>query len=137
MPRSDTLAPKGTNSVRIKTTGFGKLRISVVLGCSYAGYFLKTMVIFKNLKKKPKHDLKFDKNFEVVSKPSGTMDGKFMFHYIKKIILPNCEKNKALLIMDSFKAHKTDEVVKILKDNGINSTFIPSRTTSYLQLIDV
>ena len=137
MPRSDTLAPKGTNSVPIKTTGFGKLRISVVLGCSYAGDFLKTMVIFKNLKKPPKHDLKFDKNFEVVGKPSGTMDGEFMIHYIKNIILPYCEKNKALLIMDSFKAHKTDEVVKILKDNGINFTFIPSRTTSYLQLIDV
>ena len=41
------------------------------------------MVIFKNLKKAPKHDPKFDADNEVIDKPIGTMDGELMLEHVK------------------------------------------------------
>ena len=58
----------------MNTTGYQKIRLSVVLGVNYSGDFLTTMVIFKNLKKPPKHDPKFDKRIEEIGKQPGTMD---------------------------------------------------------------
>ena len=100
----------------------------MVLDESYSGKFLKTIFI--------KNFTKFDKNFEVFGKPSGTMDGEFIIQYIKKIILPYYGANKAILIMDGFKTQKSEEAIKIMRD-GINCTFLTPRTTSYHQHINV
>ena len=78
----------------MNTTGYQKLRLSVVLGVNYSGDFLRTMLIFKNLKKPTKHDPKFDKRIEVIGKQSGTMDSQLMIEYVKNIVLPYYGTNK-------------------------------------------
>ena len=41
---------------------------------------------------------------------------------------------KALLIMDNFKAHNVGGVLQPLEDNGV---FLPANTTDHLQLLDL
>jgi hypothetical protein len=66
------------------------------------------------------------------------MDTTLMLDYVERVVLPHCRTaNKTLLILDSFAAHKTDEVNELLRVNNINCLFIPPRTTSYLQPLDV
>ena len=48
--------------------------------------------------------------------------------------MPHCKNfDISLLVLDSFGAHKTDEV----NEHGIHCLIIPPRTTSYLQPLDV
>lgn len=54
MCHDTTYAPKGSKDVTIKTTGYSKLRFTVVLTISGSGKKLKPMIIFKNLQNVPK-----------------------------------------------------------------------------------
>ena len=48
-----TVAPIGSKSVSISTSGYEKLRFTTVLSCAASGVKHKPMIIFKNLKNVP------------------------------------------------------------------------------------
>ena len=54
MAHDTTHAPIGAKDVAVSTTGYSKLRFTVVLTISAAGRRHKPMIIFKNLKNIPK-----------------------------------------------------------------------------------
>ena len=54
MAHDTTYAPIGAKDVAVSTTGYSKLRFTVVLTISAAGRRHKPMIIFKNLKNIPK-----------------------------------------------------------------------------------
>ena len=54
MGADTTYAPKGSKDVLITTTGYDKLRLTVVLTITASGGKLSPMIIFKNLKNVPK-----------------------------------------------------------------------------------
>ena len=54
MATDTTYDQKGAKDVPVKTTGYGKMRFTVVLTVSAAGRKHKPMIIFKNLKSVPK-----------------------------------------------------------------------------------
>lgn len=72
IPRSSTFDFKGVNTVKMKTTGNGKLRFTVALtagvkrvGNEFSAVRLPPMLIFKNLKKAPKGKFPMEQNFMV------------------------------------------------------------------------
>ena len=69
-----------------------------------------------------------------------------MIEYIEKIILPyingwcsQIEDNSraALVILDNFKGQTTPAVNKLLEDNNIHVSLLPSNTTDRLQPMDL
>lgn len=54
MPTGTTIDIRGAKNVPVTTSGYEKLRFTVVLACSADGGKLNPMLIFKNLKKVPK-----------------------------------------------------------------------------------
>ena len=88
-PRSTTFDFSGVQSVKAKTTGYEKLRYTVVLTAgvqSQAGQWkavkLPPMIIFKNLKKAPKR--KFPPGMIVTGTKDGTMTRELMMaSYLK------------------------------------------------------
>lgn len=58
----------------------------------------------------------------------------WMNHW-KELHLP--AEQKALLIMDVFKAHNTPGVRELLEENGFVVEFVPANCTSELQPLDV
>lgn len=44
---------------------------------------------------------------------------------------------KALLVLDVYKAHRTPDVLHVLKENGLELVYIPANCTSELQPLDV
>ena len=83
MPRNATFDITGVKSVKVKTTGYEKLRFTTVLSVGLARerdilrpFRLPPMVIFKNLKKAPKG--KFPPGVVVAGSKGGSMTTKFL-----------------------------------------------------------
>lgn len=81
MGASATLSFGGTPDVEILDTGSGKRRFSVVLTIRADGKFIKTAVIFKNLKKVLK--IKIPPNMEVFVSDGGSMNLQLMLNIAK------------------------------------------------------
>ena len=65
------------------------------------------------------------------------MDATLMERWIREIWLKYTQRKKALLVMDSFKAHCTDEIQELLAKSNCAVAFIPGGCTSKLQPLDV
>lgn len=59
-----------------------------------------------------------------------------MLKYINEY-LDKSFNGSGILLMDEFAAHKTDNIIELLIDRGINPLFIPAGFTSVLQPLDV
>lgn len=134
-----TLHFKGENTVEALSTGNTKKRFTVVLCASTKGTFLRTMIIFKGLKKVPK--IRLPSNIFVAVSDGGSMNGDLMKQWSL-----NCFNKKgnlflsesSLILMDSFGSHKRDDVLNLLtKKCKTCVVFIPPKTTSFLQPLDV
>jgi hypothetical protein len=68
---------------------------------------------------------------------SGTMDQYIMLDYINRILLPATKCKPALLILDEFSAHYTQNVLEQFAANKIEHHLIPGGFTSELQALDV
>ena len=65
------------------------------------------------------------------------MNSTLMKDYIEKIIKPYFDGKKGLLILDSFKAHYKDDVMKTFTANNIVPILIPGGYTSLVQPLDI
>lgn len=54
LPNGSTVETTGVKTVSVATSGYEKMRFTVVLGCTADGRKLRPMLIFKNLKNIPK-----------------------------------------------------------------------------------
>ena len=96
-------------------------------------------MIFKNLVNAPKGQ--FPKDFVVVGSKGGTMTSEFMVkEYIPKILYwrPGAllKSKKTLLILDSARAHLTDEVKEKMKKEKIDWKAIDLGMTKLIQFMD-
>ena len=135
MPHKRTLAPTGSKSIDVITSGNEKTRITVCLTITAAGKLLPAYVLFKNLVKVPKVNL--PSNVVLNVNKSGTMNEHLMVDYFDKIIKPYNNNNKSIILMDEFKAHFTDRVQEQMVNVGIDHMRIPGGFTSTLQPLDV
>jgi hypothetical protein len=140
MARDTTLHFKGAKNVDGVDTGYSKQRYTVCLAVSLDGKILKTLIVFRNLKKIPNVKCKNNRIILAVNK-SGSMDAPLCKKWIDLVF---CTRGnylcnvKSLLIWDSYGSHKRDDVVDYLKRKcGSEMLLIPSKTTCFTQPLDV
>ena len=67
----------------------------------------------------------------------GWMNGDLMKKWIRQIWVMYTQRRKALLVMDSFRAHCTEDIQDLLVAANSEVAFIPGGCTSKLQPLDV
>ena len=136
MPPNRTVNNTGEKTIKIRTTGNEKNRVTVVLACCGDGTKLKLMIIFKR-KTIPKIN---NKHGVIVSaQQKGWMDSEQMKVWIEKVWRAQIGGlgRKSLLVYDAFEAHVTDPVKASFKRENTELAVIPGRLTSVLQPLDV
>lgn len=137
LPYSTTVDVKGAKSVSINTTGNEKNRFTVMLACTADGGKLPPYVIFKR-RTLPK--VTWPKGVVVRCQDKGWMDDALMKDWIKVVWgrRPGGYSKKSLLVLDSFRCHKSQENKDLLKDEfRTRLAIIPGSMTSMLQPLDV
>ncbi len=134
-----TLSFKGEKNVPGVDTGHRKSRFTVVLAVTASGRVLKSLVIFKNLKKPPKVNL--PKNVIITVSKGGSMNTGIMLKWIESCFKcrgPYLANTKSLLVMDQYGSHKKQEVLEQLKKaTNTYLVLIPPKMMSFLQPLDV
>lgn len=136
-PPSRTVETGGTTSIPICTTGNEKTSFTVVLACAASGQKLPPMVIFKRITI-PKE--KFPTGVEVRCNKKGWMNEEIMISWINSAWVKRKNslfKPRALLIMDSMKAHLKENVKNACKTSGAKLSIIPGGLTKKLQPLDL
>ncbi len=139
MCSDQTIHFRGEKNVDGVDTGHRKSRFTAVLLINADGATLKTMIIFKGLKKVPK--MKCPKNIIVKVAMKGSMNTPLMKEWGKECF--SCRgnylaKTKSLLLMDSYGSHLKPEIIEFFrKDFKTEILQIPPKTTSFLQPLDV
>ena len=124
MPSTRTVSKTGEKTVKIRTTGNEKNRLTVVLTCAGDGSKLKTVVIFKRMTM-PKIP---NKHGDVAVQEKGWMDENIMKLWIEKVWrsrIRGLGRRRSLLVLDSFEAHNTEQVKRLLKNENTDLAVIP------------
>ena len=138
-----TINQVGAKSCIIRSTGAEKRHITAVLTVTADGTMLPPMIIFKG-----KRCLKLTapEGVLICVQQKAWMDAELMEQYLEHIWQPYVEKtadelglpdHNALLTLDSFKAHTTEEFEKKMEDQGTTYCVIPGGCKSKLQPLDV
>lgn len=139
MPSNRTYDARGVKTVAAKTAGYEKLRFTVVLTIAADGKKLMPMIIFKGLVNVPK--VNFPKGVHVTVAKGGSMNEDLMLEYVKSIIRTRVRSSllqkKAILIMDSHRAHLMESVKEALRKSKTDIAIIPGGMTPLLQMLDV
>lgn len=132
-----TVATRGSDSIKIDSTGHEKSNFTVVLGVTAAGERLKTMIIFKK-KLLPKG--LFPPDVIIKTNSKGWMTGDLMQEWIHEVWNKrehySDDPSKSLLIFDSARCHLTDEVKEFCQHHT-KIAVIPGGLTKLLQPLDV
>lgn len=137
MPRNYTVSAKGEKQITIKTTGYEKARVTVMLSITADGNKLPPYVIL-NRKTIPKEE--FCKDVIVRAQPNAWMTSDLMDDWLRSVWerRPGALfKRNAMLVMDAFRGHLTDTVKNRLKRENCDLVVIPGGMTSQLQPLDV
>jgi len=134
---------EGTKRVEIVAKD-DKSQIMAVFGCSMAGDFLPSQLIYQGKTKRCLPHYSFPGDWHVISTPSHWSNEGTARDYIEKIILPYLRKKRnelklsdtypALMIFDNFKAQA---ILKLLDNNYISVVMIPPNCTDRLQPLDI
>lgn len=138
IPMTRTVESSGTRTVSIKTTGHEKTHFTVILSCTASGEKLPPMVVFK-LKNQPREKLPAGVFIEVNEK--GWMNTDLMMKWLSTCFSRRPDgffKNKkALLVMDSMKAHICPEVKAVVSRQNCIPAIIPGGLTKLAQPLDI
>ena len=136
MPSRFTIDQKGSENVKITTTGSEKCCFTVVLCVTADGGKLPPFVIFKR-KTIPKEQ--WPKGIVVSANKKGWMTTEEMIKWLEKIWCRRRNsffKPKSVLILVSAPAHRTEEVKNKIK-RYLESAVIPGGLTKLLQPLDI
>ena len=127
------IATKGMKSVVVRTTSSEKRHLTATLAVTSDGDVLPALVVFKG-----KRELDFtEEGVYVRVQEKAWMDEKLMLEWIDLVWEPATERQRALLVLDSFSAHLTPAVKRKFKDINTVPVVIPGGCTSKLQPLDV
>ncbi|XP_005751641.1 uncharacterized protein LOC102209438 [Pundamilia nyererei] len=138
LPLTRTVNKTGASSVLLKTTGHERTHFTCVLACTASGQKLPPMVIFKRITM-PKEQL--PKGIVVKVNTKGWMIEGLMKEWLTECY-GKCpggffHRKKALLVLDSMRAHITDSVKAAIKKTNSIPAVIPGGTTKFLQPLDI
>ena len=130
MPMSHTVDQVGKETISIITTGHEKSNFTCVLSITASSEKLPPMIIFKR-KTLPKE--KFPSGIVVRVNPKGWMDSTMMHQWLINCYRKRADgffrSKKALLIMDSMRAHITDDVKQKIYAENTFPLIIPGGVT--------
>ncbi|CAI7854880.1 unnamed protein product [Closterium sp. NIES-53] len=165
MPATATVEQTGVKSVPIRSGGYQKERIAVMLACMATGEKLKPWVVFKR-KTVPKGDFLNGKDVDVLcvrlvfaSTPLTTvpffadvvvgvqenrsMAAENVIKWLDKAAAPfikpkfGVQGRSTLLVLDSYRGHLTKEVKKKFAEYNIIPAVIPAGCTAEVQPLNV
>ena len=121
----------------IMTTCHEKDRLTVILACLGDGTKLPPYVVFKR-KTLPK-DLVLPRGIHVRAQAKGWMDESLVKDWLNSVWtkVGGLLRKRNLLVWDSFRAHLSYNVKRVLKNSRTDVAVIPGGMTSLLQPLDV
>lgn len=147
IPVSDwTMDKQGAKQVPI--TGIDdKRQITGVMGVSSTGKLLPPQMIYAGKSDVCHPKFKFPAEWDITHSDSHWSTTETMITYIKNILVPYFDqirdnkdlpiKQKALCILDVYRAHHVAEVLECFQENDICVAFVPACCTSELQPLDI
>ena len=134
---SKTVDTRGKKSIKVRTTGSEKRRITAVLSCTSTGKMLPPMIIFKGTTTRCTRGISSSNGTVVSYQKKAWVDEHEMMKWITDIWIVYTKKEPSLLFLDSFSAHLTDKVKDTFKRYNTTIVVIPGGCTSVLQPLDV
>ncbi|CAI7739195.1 unnamed protein product [Closterium sp. NIES-54] len=140
MPATTTVEETGVRSVPIRSAGYQKQRVTVMLACTADGRKLKPWVFFKR-KTLPKGD--FPADVAVACHENGWMDSAGVVRWLEEGVKPFLKPRfgrhakSSMLVLDSYRGHLTEEVKEKLREMNCVPGIIPSGCTAEVQPLDV
>ncbi|CAI7883600.1 unnamed protein product [Closterium sp. NIES-54] len=140
MPATTTVEQTGVKSVPIRSAGYQKERVTVMLACTATGEKLKPWVFFKR-KTLPKGD--FPNNVVVGCQANGWMEATGVIQWLDEGVVPflkpkfGVQSRSAMLVLDSYRGHLTKEVKARFAVLNIVPAVIPAGCTADVQPLDV
>ena len=146
VPRSDfSMAPRGATQV-CQVGAKDKRTITGVLGCTLKGQLLPPQMIYSGKTDRCHPVNEFPPGWHITHNETHWADGETMKDYLKEVLIPYIETarsnqnydedQKALLILDTFAAHCTDELKEAMDEANIVYVYVPPGTTDFLQPLD-
>lgn len=143
MPRNYTVNEIGSRQVPIKTSGYEKQRVTVMLCITADGHKLPPYIIFKRKtipKPKKGSSEAFPPGVIIRAQTKGWMTEELMQDWLEYVWAQRpggLRKVPSLLILDAFRGHLTESVKNKVKELGSQMAVIPGGMTSQLQPLDV
>ena len=142
-----TLDRKGVEQVAL-TGQEDKREITCVLGCTLSGKLLPPQVIYQG-KTERCHPcgISYPTEWDIWHSETHWCTQETMMRYIQQVLLPWLEQTrkklrlpktqKSLIVIDVYKAHKTEDVIQAFRKCGFEIVYVPGNTTSELQPLDL
>ncbi|CAI7757728.1 unnamed protein product, partial [Closterium sp. NIES-53] len=140
MPATTTMEQTGVKSVPIRSAGYQKERVTVMLACTATGEKLKPWVFFKR-KTIPKGD--FPNNVVVGCQVNWWMEATGVIQWLDEGVVPfvkpkfGVQSRSAMLVLDSYRGHLTKEVKARFAALNIVPAVIPVGCMADVQPLDV
>ena len=132
-----TVNATGAKDVPLKSTGNEKVRVSVCLTAKADGTKLKPFIVFKGAKREAAAlNEEFKNRCIVASSPNAWMNEELVLQFLR-MVLGMFFFKKRLLAWDTFEAHMTEPVKKLLKQLKTDDALLPGGCTKYIQAPDV
>ena len=137
MVSNTTVDNIGESTIRLKTTGHEKTKVSVCLTAKGDGTKLKPFIVFPGAKRESKAlNEEFRTKCVVASSINGWMNEELTVSWVKSV-LGQFSFTRRMLAWDSFRCHVLDSVKQELNRAKIDPVIIPGGCTKYIQAPDV
>jgi len=128
-----TVDMQGNKSVIVRTSGGDKRHVTVMLAVSASGKVLPTFVIFKG--KRPLKDIKAPSDVIVPVQEKAWVDESIMLKWVDDSLRAYTNRNRTLLVMDSFRCHLMESVKKRLRKANAELAVIPGMIFLFIEIL--
>ena len=144
IPYSDwTMEEQGKSKISIKGLN-DKREITALLSVTLSGTILPPQLLYSGKTERCHPDFNFPKDWHTENLWANQLT---VLRYIDTVLIPYLQSKrqelelpstqKALLVMDVFKAHRCEEVLQKLEESNVIVIFVPPNCTDQLQPLDL
>ncbi|CAI7771191.1 unnamed protein product [Closterium sp. NIES-54] len=139
MPAERTIEHRGARSVPIRTAGYEKTRLTVMLACTASREKLCPLPSLADACLSPMCLA----GIVCQAQDNGWMDESAVQTWLTKEVLPHLNPQRgqnarrAMLVLDSYRGHITQTMLQVYRTHSITPAVIPAGCTSQIQPLDV
>lgn len=118
-----------------------------MLGCTVSGKMLPPQVLYQGKTERCHPRIVFPIQWDIWHSESHWCTEETMIRYNEQVLLPWVEQTreklglpktqKALIILDVYKAHRTENMIQSFRNYNFDIVFVPGNCTSELQPLDL